>query len=284
MFGYWVQCLEDVKRGFHAGHIRRIVGGYETADGHPGARVQQRCHGARHGTTHVFKVDIDAVRAGRFQVCFQIAGLVIHTGVETQLIDHVIALFGAAGNANNPAALGFRSLANDGSYRPGSGRDNHGFAGFRLTHVHQAAVPRAPRHTGNAEIGLQGYVVSLLNLVHHRRIAREGNVFLPTGITSDQITDLQGVRAGFHHPGNALADNWLVDADRVHVTFGIVHTRAHVRIQRQPEHLCDHLTLIGGANGALFQHQIALLNFTLGALFEDNGSVPVFAHLFSPVA
>jgi len=48
--------------------------------------------------------------------------------------------------------------------------------------------------------------------------------------------------------------------------------------------LSNNFSLVRGTDRTLFQNEIALLDFALWALFEHDGSVLVFAHLFSPVA
>ena len=90
-----------------------------------------------------------------FKASLDFAGLVIDAGVETQLVNHPVALGAPAGNADEAAAFYFGNLANSLADRTRRSRDDDGFAGLRLAHVQQAEVAGHAGHAEHIEPGCQ---------------------------------------------------------------------------------------------------------------------------------
>ena len=120
MLGHRIQSPEHVEGCLHLGHVPGVIGGHIPTNRHPCSRVEQRRHSPGHRTTHVLKINVDAVRAGRLQVFIEIAGLIINTGIKAQLFDNITALLRATGDTNHTATLGFGRLANHSTDRSGS--------------------------------------------------------------------------------------------------------------------------------------------------------------------
>ena len=92
------------------------------------SRLISRSDRVEHRPADVVEVDVDAVRAGRPQRRSRSCALVVHAGVEAQLLDDVAALRLAAGDADGPAALDLGDLADDRADRARGRRDDHRLA------------------------------------------------------------------------------------------------------------------------------------------------------------
>ncbi len=116
---------------------RIVVVRHQTADDHARKIVEQRPNRLQDGAADVFEIDVDSVRTSARERRGEIRRAIIDTGIEAEFLNDVAALDRAAGNTDDPAAFDLGDLANQRTDRPGSGRDDHGFAGLRLADIKQ---------------------------------------------------------------------------------------------------------------------------------------------------
>ena len=105
-------------------------------------------NGIHHLAAHVLEVHVDAVGARRPELLIQIAGPVVHAGVETQFLGHEPALLRPAGHPHHPAAHDLADLARHRAGGPGGRRHHQGLARAGLADVEQAPVGG---HAGGAK-------------------------------------------------------------------------------------------------------------------------------------
>src|SRR6202011_3127105 len=105
-----------------------------TATGKPSQR-RLECLAA-----NIVEEHVDPVGSVRSQLRPQIAGLVINSGVEPELLDQPATLLLAAGDADRPATLDPRYLPGDAADRPGRARDPDGLTGLGSADVEQPEV------------------------------------------------------------------------------------------------------------------------------------------------
>ena len=219
-----------MERRFNLALVFSVVSRNVTANRHASTWIDQLGNRLGNFTADVFKVNVDAFRAGSSQISVQVTGFVIDTSVKTQLFNHVTALVWTTGDTHYVAAFFLGSLTNYGTDWTGSRSNDNSLASFRLTHVHQAAIASAPRHARDAKIRLQ-WSALIFDLVDHRRVTSNDEVFLPAGIHGDQIANAVFVGLAFNYAADALTDDRRADFNRVHIAFAVVHAWTHVRIQ-----------------------------------------------------
>ncbi|MNZ40536.1 hypothetical protein D3C78_580580 [compost metagenome] len=216
-----------------------VIGGNQAAEWNPRLGIEQRHHGVEYLATDIFIINVDALGTGLRQFLSKIRAPVIDAGVETQLVDHIAALFRTTRHTNHPQALDLRHLPDHRPHRPGRRRDHQGFAGLGLADVHQAHVRSHARHTQYPE--------------SHRRAWQRGNrndaatvidaVALPTGGTDHQITFLKLRIERTLDPADSAPGHDFADFHRRGVGRCVTHASAHVGIQRQENGLEQHLTV-----------------------------------------
>src|SRR5690242_17437258 len=91
--------------------FRSVIVGDEPADRNARKVIQQRQHRIEYWTADILEIDIDALRAGGFQILAQLGLAMIEAGVESELVLNEAALLFASSNADDPAALDLRDLA-----------------------------------------------------------------------------------------------------------------------------------------------------------------------------
>src|ERR1700682_3891720 len=112
--------------------------GDQAADGHARERVEQREYRLEHGTADVLEVNVDALRAGLFQLRRKMRIAVIEAIVKAEFLFDVVAFVLAAGDADRACALDPRDLSDRRADRAGSRRNHDGLASPRLADVEQA--------------------------------------------------------------------------------------------------------------------------------------------------
>src|SRR5439155_21055509 len=117
-------------------------------DGHTHERVEQRTHRFETRAADVFEIDVDALRAGVFQLRRQIPIAMVEAVVEAELVLDVGALVLAAGDADRARALDACDLADGRADRAGSGGDNYSLASLRLADIEQARIRPHAGHAG----------------------------------------------------------------------------------------------------------------------------------------
>ena len=81
----------------------------------------------------------------------KIGAVVVDAIVEAQFVDHVAALVGAPGNADDAAALELGDLPDDRADGAAGGADHHRFTGLGLADVEQAHIRGEAGHAEHAE-------------------------------------------------------------------------------------------------------------------------------------
>ena len=134
---------------------RGVVGGDQPAHGDAAEQVHLHQHGVEDLAADVLEVDVDALGRGGLELGGEVAGLVVDAGVEAELLRHVAALVGAAGDADGAAALDLGDLADDRADRAGGRRDHHRLAGLGLADLEQAEIGGPAGHAEPADPALQ---------------------------------------------------------------------------------------------------------------------------------
>src|SRR6185437_5684836 len=138
------EAIEPARAGLSDVILRNAA-----AQADAGERVEVGEHGVAYRAAHVVEVDIDPVRAGCLHRRGEVAlRLVVDAGVEPQLVLHVGAFPGAAGDPNGAAAGDSGELADDLAHRARGRRHHHRLARPGLAHLEQAEVGG---HAGHAE-------------------------------------------------------------------------------------------------------------------------------------
>ena len=176
---------------------------------HAREAVEQRQHRLPHGAADVLEIDIDALRAGSRQVLGEIGRAMIDRGVETQLLAHMPALVGAAGDADGAGAGHFGELPDQRADRAARGRDDHGLARFRLADRVQARIGREAGHAEHAEPGRDR---RQLGVELAQSGAVRGRVGAPAGRCQHDIADRIAGMLGRGHLADALRRHDLADA------------------------------------------------------------------------
>src|SRR5260370_32383441 len=112
----------------------------KAADGQARERVEQWEHRLEPRAADVLEVDVDALRAGLFQLRRKLRVAAIEAIVKTEFLSDVVAFVLAAGDADRPSALDPRDLSDRRADRARSRRDHHGLADLRLAHIEPAAI------------------------------------------------------------------------------------------------------------------------------------------------
>ena len=123
------------------------------AQGNAGVQVDLPQHGFQDLAAHVLEDHVDPVWAGLGQVVIKRLGPVVDGGVESQVVDDVLALGVAAANADHAAPLNFGNLPGGAANGSRGAGDHDGLSRARLPHVQDAVVGRQPGHAQHAQRG-----------------------------------------------------------------------------------------------------------------------------------
>src|SRR6516164_3224645 len=99
----------------------------------------------------IVEINVDAVRRRGLERLEDIAFLVVDRGIEAEFGREPAALFLAAGDTDDAAALDPGDLADDRTHRARGGGNYHGLAGLRLADVEQAEIGGQPGDAVHAE-------------------------------------------------------------------------------------------------------------------------------------
>src|SRR5262249_53625869 len=108
--------------------VRIVIFGDHAAHDHAAEIVEQRKHRALYRAADILEIDIDALRASDGERGGEVAAMV-EAGIETELLGHVAAFLGAAGDADDAATLALSELSGDRADRPRRGGDDNRLAG-----------------------------------------------------------------------------------------------------------------------------------------------------------
>jgi len=197
-------------------------------------------------------------------------GAVVDAGVEAQLLDHVVALVLAAGDADRAAAVQPGELADHRADRARRRRDDDGFALLGLADHHQTP-PR--RHTRHAEHGERGRERRGIGIELHRRDAGRHGVALPARIFGDEVAFLEAGIFGLHDLADGAADHGIAQIDVGSVALGLGHAPAHVGIERHPDGARQILAVLGLGDWRVDDIEIVVGRLALRARLQQHATI-----------
>src|SRR6202158_357949 len=133
-----------------------VVFGDHPTKGNARVLIDEPEHGRQHWAGDVVEVHIDAARTRVAQRVGEAVARMVHTGVEPELADDVVALRLRAGHPDRSAPFDARDLGDDRADGPRRRRHDSDLSGFLLTDVEQADVGSEARHAKNTESGRNG--------------------------------------------------------------------------------------------------------------------------------
>ena len=209
--------------------------------------------------------------------CFRSAARWVEAVVETEFVDHVTAFVGAAGDADDAAALELGDLSDDRADGAAGGADHDRFAGLGLADVEQPHIRGKSGHSQHAERERR---------FRHGRIKLDealavgDRVALPAGLAEHQVAGFEiGVLRGFDARDGAT-DHHLADRDRRGVGRRVAHATAHIRVEREVERAQQQLPGGRRRKHALFKAEIVRRRRTVRARGEDDAAVDGVGHGF----
>src|SRR5262249_34971852 len=204
----------------------------------------------------VVEEHVDAAFGALLERLVDVLVLVVDGGVEAQLLDEIAALGGAAGKADDAAALQARDLSDERAYCPGGAPDADGLARLGLADVEQPEVGGDAGHAERAEPARQRSEagVDLVEVLGVRYDVR-----LHAGDAGDDVAgDQLGIVGGDDAATPERAHD-LAQLHRWHVRAHVVHPAAHGGIERQIFGLDEHLTGAGHGHRSADELEVAAL-------------------------
>src|SRR5512146_15906 len=243
--------------------------GDTAADDDSGAQRHQLQHRFEHFAADVVEVHVGAFRTGLAQIAVEVPGLVVDAGVEAELVHHVVALLLAAGDAHRAAAADLCQLPDHAADRAGGGRHHHGLARLGRADLLHAAVRGQARHAEHAQVVRERYApgVDLDEL-----LALHAAVELPAG--GEYLVALLERRVlRLRHFARGLPNHDFADLHRRRIGLDVVHAESHVRVERQPEVLHQHLAVLGPRRLGLHQLEVGFGHGAAGTAGQGPGLV-----------
>src|SRR5262249_13526522 len=212
-------------------------------------------HGVQDFATDVLKIDVDALGAGCLELLGEAARLVVDAAIEAQLLGHIAALRGPAGDADGAAAFDLGDLTHQRTNGAGGCRHDDRLAWFRLTDVEETEVGGPSRHAEPTDPTLERRLVRI-DLDH--ALAVGDGVPLDAEHALHGIADLERgvVRLLDNASGPSAHD--LAELHPGDIGPSLVHPARHRRIERNVRDPDAHL-----AGAGLGQRTI--LNGEIGA-------------------
>src|SRR5712692_3923847 len=248
-----------------------VVFGDQAANHDTRIHVHQPQRGVENLAADVLEVDVDAFGAGLLEAAMELARLVVDAGIEAQLAADVVAFLLPARDTDRAAAPDLRQLPHHAADRARGGRHHQRLARLGLSDVLQPEIRRYSRHAENAQVTRQRHAAAV-----DLRGFPGSSVELPAELRQDVIAFFQFFIPRFDHFTDGLPDHDLADVDALDVALGVAHASAHVRIEREPQVLHQHLALAGLRDGRLFDPEIVLAHparRTAGEYYA-----PIFLH------
>ncbi len=175
------------------------------------AAVEKEQRGVENLAADVIEIDVDALGAVLRQGCLHVFRLVVDAGIKAKFVYDVIALRGAAGNADHTAAFDLGDLTGNRADGAGRAREDHRLARLCLTNLEQAEVGSESGHPEGAEIARKGRE---LNVDLHHALAARDRKFLHAEDTGDVVADREGRISGCDHPACSERTHDLTDFHR----------------------------------------------------------------------
>jgi hypothetical protein len=201
---------------------------------------------------------------------------VIDGRVEAELVLHIRALLGAARDADRPRAGDLGKLADQRSDRSTRRRDDHRLPGRGLTDHAQAAIRGEPGHPEYAE---------------PRRDRRDGRIELaqvrairqrvraPSRLGKHDVAfRVAGMLRGDHRR-NGFAIHDTTEQDRLRIRFPVIHTAAHIRVERKILHAEQNLSRTRRRDRGFLKTEIAWLRAAVRSCSEDYLASDFFGHV-----
>ncbi len=244
--------------------------GNATAQGNAGEIVNQFHHRIKHLATHVFEIDIDAVRARRLELGFKVVVLVVHTGIKPIDIHHVLAFIRRTGHAHHTATLELGDLTDHLTDRAAGGRHDNRLAFFRLADFQQPGIGGKTGHAQHTHGGADRRLFRIQLAQHLLALHR---VFLPATKAEHVIAGFIAIQARFHHLANGSALHHITQLHTGGVGLGRAHAATHVGVQGQVNGLDQNLSVLRRRHLPFTHGQMLSLRHTLGVLGQNDLAV-----------
>src|SRR6266404_5761204 len=189
---------------------------------------------------NVLEINIDPVRACSCKGLWEVRGLVVNGSRKTKFRNQEVAFAWTASNTDGPCAPNFSQLPHkraDCACRCGH---NDSVSFFRFTDRPEARICREARHTENTEICGHG---RNLGIHFSYAIAFTYELCLPTGLSKYHVSWLVVGMTRSLHNTHALTRHHVPDSRGFGIRLSIVHSSAHVRVERQKASLKEKLPI-----------------------------------------
>ena len=141
--------------------------------------------------------------------------LVVDAGVEAELVDHVVALVGAAGDADGAAATRLGQLADRAADRAAGRAHDDGLARLGLDDLHQPVPGRDAGHADRAQVRRERHARGV-DLAQHAGLRRvDHRVLLPAAHADDLVAGLVAGVSRLDHLAHRAADHHRVQRLRL---------------------------------------------------------------------
>jgi len=205
-----------------------VVLGDQPAEGNAGKFIEQRQHTLPDGSTDIFKIDVDSVRAGCRELVGEFGCPVIDGRVEAQIFEHITAFLGSARNSDGPCSSHPGELPNERAYRTAGGSNDDSFSGFWSADHGKTPIGGESRHPEYAERS-GDWRQSRIDLANAGAIG--DRMRTPACLCRDDISG----RISWLIGGDDLSDgfSWHGHADtgRSGIGSGRTHAAAHIGVQ-----------------------------------------------------
>ena len=229
-------------------------------------------HRVPDGAADVLVIDVDPLRARRLQPLGHVRRAMVDAIVEAELVAHVGAFVGTAGDPDRARAAQLGDLPDHRADRAAGGGDRDGLARLRLADVLQPGPRGHARHAEHAQ-RRRGRRPGLGQLAHRLGVAERP--FLPAGPPGHQVALGESRRARGNHPADHLAGHHLADLHRRGVRRPVAHPPAHVGVEREPDRAQQDLAVAGLRGGLGLDAEIVRRRRALGPAGEHDAAVGV---------
>ena len=253
--------------------LGEVVLGDLAADRHAGAEREPAEDRLRDPAADVVEVDVDTVRARLLERGVHVVNLVVDPDVVAVELLQVRDLLRRPGQTDHGAAAGDpRQLADDLTDAAGRPRDDDGVSRLRLADVEEAEVGGEAGRAEDVQRRLRR-CEARVELAQHA--ATGDRIVLPAELADDGVAGREARVVARRHFTDDLAGHRLTELGRLRVGAGGAHPPAHVRVDREPLRLDEHLAGPGLGNRRLDELEVRVLRKALGASCKHD--LPVHA-------
>jgi hypothetical protein len=253
-----------------------VVGGDGAAEHDAGVVGEAPQHVVEDRAAGVVEEDVDPLRAQLAEPRRDVVGAVVDGPVDAEVVDQPGALLVGAGDADHAAAQDLGDLDRDGAGGAGRRRHDDRLPRRDLADLGQADVGGEPVGPEDAERGLR--VGPLRQRGGEHRVVADHRVLLPAGEGGHQRALRHLRAAGADDATDAAAAHDLADLDRRDVALGLREPGAHRGVDADPLGADEHLAVGGLGHRDLVVGEVLLPHQPVGALGEQDASVPQVGH------